>query len=330
MARLAAAFGSSHSVMLTCELEDWLTRFRESDLRMPFFDAEGNKCSYGDVLARARPNAAELVAPDAITRSFNATQAAMEELKRRIAAAKLDALIVLGDDQYELFHDQHMPALGIYYGETIANGARQPVPEGEWYKRAQMRRREPGQPVDYPAHRRLALHLIEGLVEREFDVSAISALPPGQYEGHAYSFIHYRYLKGVTPVVPIIPVFLNTYNPPNAPTPRRCVRLGGALKDLIAAYPEDLRIGLIASGGLSHFIVEEDLDHAVLAAIRRKDVDALGRLDPRRLKAGSSEIRNWIAVAAAATDLTLDWVEYIPVYRTPALTGIGLGFAQWT
>jgi len=329
MARLAAAFGSSHSVMLTCELEDWLTRFRESDLRMPFFDAEGNKCSYGDVLARARPNAADLVTPDVITGRFKATQAAMDELKRRIAAAKLDVLIVLGDDQYELFHDQHMPAIGIYYGDTIANAARQPVPAEEWYKRAQMRRREPEQPVDYPAHRALALHLIQGLVDREFDVSAISALPSGQYEGHAYSFIHYRYLRGAERVVPIIPVFLNTYNPPNTPTPRRCVRLGSAMRELIAAYPEDIRIGLIASGGLSHFIVEEDLDRAVIDAIRRNDLEFLGRLDPRRLKAGSSEIRNWIAVAAAAIDLRLDWIEYVPVYRTPALTGIGLGFAEW-
>ena len=38
MATLAAAFGSSHSVMLTAGLEDWLTRFRESDPRMPYYD----------------------------------------------------------------------------------------------------------------------------------------------------------------------------------------------------------------------------------------------------------------------------------------------------
>jgi len=130
--------------------------------------------------------------------------------------------------------------------------------------------------------------------------------------------------------VPMIPVFLNTYNPPNPPTPRRCVNLGKALKELIKAYPEDIRIGLIASGGLSHFVTDEELDRAVIEAIRRKDLEALARLDPRRLKAGSSEIRNWIAVAAAATDLEITWVEYVPVYRTPALTGIGLGFARWS
>ena len=331
MARLVAAFGSSHSVMLTCELEDWLTRFRDSDRRMPFYDQNGTNRSYDDLLAAADPGkAARLVTPEAIARTFNATHAAMDRVKAEIAAAKLDALVVLGDDQYELFHDQHMPAIGIYYGETIRNAAQPPSPPDDWYKRAQMRRREPGAPVDYPGHRRLALHLIEGLVAREFDVSAIAGLPPDQHEGHAYSFIHYRYLKGAAKVVPMIPVFINTYNPPNPPTPRRCVRLGAALKELIAAYPEDIRVGLIASGGLSHFITDEELDHAVIAAIRGKDMEALASLDPRRLKAGSSEIRNWIAVASAAADLDLSWIEYVPVYRTPALTGIGLGFAKWS
>ena len=38
MARLSAAFASSHSVMLAAQLEDWLTKFRDSDLRMPYFD----------------------------------------------------------------------------------------------------------------------------------------------------------------------------------------------------------------------------------------------------------------------------------------------------
>jgi len=43
MARLAAAFASSHSVMLTCELEDWLTKFRDRDDRLPFYDKLGNR-----------------------------------------------------------------------------------------------------------------------------------------------------------------------------------------------------------------------------------------------------------------------------------------------
>jgi 3-O-methylgallate 3,4-dioxygenase len=107
------------------------------------------------------------------------------------------------------------------------------------------------------------------------------------------------------------------------------VRLGKALKELIESYPEDVRIGVIASGGLSHFVVDEALDQSVIDALKRNDLDFLAQLDPRQLKAGSSEIRNWIVVASAATHLQLKWMSYTPSYRTPAGTGIGLGFASW-
>jgi len=33
-----------------------------------------------------------------------------------------------------------------------------------------------------------------------------------------------------------------------------------------------------------------------------------------------------LVLARAATDLTMSWVSYRPGYRTPALTGTGLGF----
>ena len=328
MARLTAAFGSSHSVMLAATLQDWLTGFRESDRRMPYYDAEGRRCSYDEVLAAAPATAAERVTAEAITARFEAVQQAMQRLKSEIAAARLDALVIVGDDQYELFEDQHMPAIGLYYGETIRNAARTPVAPGDWYRAAQMRRLEEGAPADYPCDRALALHLIEGLVEREFDVAALSGLRPEQHEGHAYSFIHRWYLQDVA--LPIVPVFLNTYNPPNAPLPRRCVALGAALKDLIASYPGEARIGILASGGLSHFRVEEDLDRAILEALRTRDNAYLAALDPRRLKAGSSEIRNWLVVAGASTDLELGWVSYTPAYRTAALTGTGLCFARWS
>lgn len=328
MARLAAAFGSSHSVMLAAGLDDWLTGFRESDPRMPFYDRDGSPCSYADVLARAPAGADKLVTGAAIKARFDETQGAMARVKREIAEAALDVLVIVGDDQHELFGDAHMPSIGIYYGETIRNAARPAAAPADWYRRAQMRRLEDDTDRHYPCHRPLALHLIEGLVEREFDVSAVAGLEAGQHEGHAYSFVHRWYLDGRR--LPVVPVFLNTYNPPNPPLPRRCARLGAALKALIEAYPEDIRVGVLASGGLSHFVVDEELDRGVIDALRRKDMDYLAGLDPRRLKAGSSEIRNWIVAAGAASHLELEWMAYIPSYRTPALTGIGLGFAKWS
>src|SRR5207247_6484334 len=105
--------------------------------------------------------------------------------------------------------------------------------------------------------------------------------------------------------------------------PKRCARLGAALEEAIAAYPEDLRVGVLASGGLSHFAVDEPMDRAILEASRTKDHAFLAAVDPRQLKAGSSGIRNWLRGARAAAALDLSSVSYTPAYRTPALTAPG-------
>jgi 3-O-methylgallate 3,4-dioxygenase len=131
-------------------------------------------------------------------------------------------------------------------------------------------------------------------------------------------------------IVPIVPVCINTYYPPNQPTPKRCYKLGQAIRAAIESYPKDLRIGVVASGGLSHFTVDEKLDGAVIRALREKDANALRELPREQLNSGSSEIRNWICVAGALEHLELRWLNYCPGYRTPAGTGTGLCFASWS
>jgi Catalytic LigB subunit of aromatic ring-opening dioxygenase len=314
MSELVAAFASSHSVMLTSTLEDWQRGFRERDKSGHYYDRNGDGCSYDDLLARAPSDAAALVTDSAIAARFHAAQESMARLARDIAAARLDALVIVGDDQAELFSEQQMPSIGIYYGPTILNGVRSS--SADWYKTAQMRRLEETAERHYPCDADLALSLIKGLIASDFDITALSGLAPGAYEGHAFSFVHRKYMP--TAPIPIVPVFLNTFFPPNQPTPRRCIALGKSLRELIGAYPKSMRIGLMASGGLSHFSVEEDLDQKVIAAIKAGDLATLGALDPRRLQSGSSEILNW-----------LDWLSYVPGYRSPALTGTGLTFASW-
>jgi catalytic LigB subunit of aromatic ring-opening dioxygenase len=132
------------------------------------------------------------------------------------------------------------------------------------------------------------------------------------------------------PTLPVVPVLINTYFPPNQPTPRRCYKLGQAIREAVETYPGEARIGIVGSGGLSHFVVDEDLDRGVLGACARKDAEALQSLPRRKLNSGSSEIRMWICVAGAAEHLDFAWSRYVPGYRTPAGSGTGLGFALWS
>lgn len=329
MARLVAAFGSSHSIMLVARREDWQHGFRLIDPKNPhYYDRTGRKTDYAALLAAAPPDSETMVTPEKMGERFDAAQAAMDHLAQRIRDARLDVLVIVGDDQTELFRTTNNPAIAIYWGPTIRNTAREPAsPADPWPKSARMWRHEPERDRDYPVRADLAEWLVRQLCDRDFDIAALDGLEPGQFEGHAFQFVHRRLLG--EHVVPVVPVILNTFDPPNQPTPRRCVALGSALRELVARWPQALRVGVIASGGLSHFVVDEELDQQVVSAIRRKDSAALAAFDPKRLQAGSSEIRNWLVVGEMARDLDLDWLEYIPGYRTPALTGTGLAFAAW-
>ena len=328
MAKLVAAFGSSHSTMQFSSVEHWIEMFDHVDRRAPIVDFDGVPRSY-DEIVKSRPADAEArIAPNMQTERHAATWRAMDRVEAAIAKARLDVLVIIGDDQREIFKDNCRPAIGIYYGETIRNAAAPQPPPPDWYTRDQHKRMEEGKDAQHPCHVGLGQHLIEGLSARDFDITAVKSLVGEQYEGHSYSFFHRRYLAG-TPL-PIVPVFLNTYYPPNQPTPQRCVDLGIAIRELIESFPQNLRVGIAASGGLSHFLVNETLDQKIIEAVRRQDVKALAALSPRHLQSGSSEIRNWICVTAAVRDLNLDWIEYVPAYRSHALTGVGLGFAAWS
>jgi Catalytic LigB subunit of aromatic ring-opening dioxygenase len=332
MARLVSAFGSSHSIMLVAQREDWMHGFRALDPKNAhYFDRLGNKTDYAALLAAAPPGAQALQTPQVLSQRYDAAQAAMDRVRDAIAAARLDVLLVVGDDQTELFRTTNNPAIAIFHGATIRNTARESARPGDpWVKSARMWRHEPEADREYPVKADLAAWLIRRLCDRDFDIAAMDGLQPGQFEGHAFQFVHRRLMhEAQRSTLPVIPVILNTFDPPNQPTPRRCVALGHALRELIAEWPQDLRVGAIASGGLSHFVVDEQLDAQVIDALRRKDCDALAALDPKQLQAGSSEIRNWIVVGALARDLELDQVDYIPGYRSPALTGTGLAFATW-
>ena len=76
-------------------------------------------------------------------------------------------------------------------------------------------------------------------------------------------------------------------------------------------------------------MVLEDLDRAVLAGLAGGDGAALGQLPADMLRSGTSETLNWITAGGALGGLSFDLLDYIPAYRSPAGTGVGMAFATW-
>lgn len=335
MASIVFGAGTSHTPMLNMTAEEW-PLFQEVDRHRPHQHPDGRSATYDELLAKAPASMRAEITPDKHASRHRQAMTALDRLRDGLSGADLDALIVVGDDHKEMYGDDNMPAVLIYRGETIANvpnrtgvsagshvdGARRP----NWMQRAAARYYEEAEIRHYPVHAGLANHLIGALIDREFDISSSNALPPGEGEGHAFGFVHRRLM---TEEVPVIPVVLNTYYPPNQPSPRRCYGLGRAIRAAVESYPEKLRVGVVASGGLSHFTIDEQLDREVVRALKEKDAGALQDLPRARLNSGNSEIRNWICAGGALEHLDLSWVTYCPGYRTPAGTGTGLCFASW-
>jgi 3-O-methylgallate 3,4-dioxygenase len=329
VARLVAAFGTSHSPALNSPAEDFAAHAARDEQFQHHLDRQGRRTTYEALVRSAGTSIAAEIAPQRIAVLLASCHAHIEKLKAAIGEAKLDALVVVGDDQREQYLEDNMPAFLVYCGETIRNQPLAMPPDApEYWRRARSQYHEPERARDYPVAAALARHIVARLVEDEFDVTYSSMLGRERGEGHAFGFVHRRLLDGAA--LPIVPVVVNTYYPPNQPRPRRCYRFGQALRAAIESAPGDARVGIIASGGLSHFTVDEALDRAVLEALRTSDGEALAALPVAKLNSGNSEIRNWIVVAGAAQTLTARWQEYVPLYRSPAGTGCGMAFACWS
>jgi 3-O-methylgallate 3,4-dioxygenase len=218
MAILAFGGGTSHTPMLNLALEHWF-KFEERDRLRKHIDLKGRLVPYEQMRAEANPAIArQYINPQSFRERFERVHAGIARMKAAIAAAKLDALVIVGDDQHEIFQDDNLPAFAVYCGATIRNETREHLKAGEpkWFGDAQRDNCEPEAARDYPVAQDLARHMIAALMTAEFDVSSSQYLAPGIGEGHAVGFVH-RFLLGPD-APPVVPVFINTYFPPNQPT----------------------------------------------------------------------------------------------------------------
>jgi hypothetical protein len=325
MAQIVLGLASSHAPQLNVPASRW-SLFLEKDQTDPRID-------YHALLKRARPNIHDELTPERMQEHQHACEQGLADLRSALRLAAPDVIVVLGDDQHEQFMDENMPMFCVYYGDTLPTATRD-RPRGDTglggMSKAYQAAEDHQLPArsDYPAEPALGLQLIHHLMEEGFDVAASRRLKPEVGLGHAFTFVYRRLLtEGLKPLVPVM---INTFYPPNAAPPARCYAFGQELRRAIEAWDSDARMAIVASGGLSHVILDEELDHRLLDGLAEKDADALCALPAERMTFGTSEIRNWIAIAGAVEPMDLRMAQYVPCYRTPAGTGCGMGFAYWT
>jgi aromatic ring-opening dioxygenase LigB subunit len=246
---------------------------------------------------------------------WRSCMAAIDELRRKLDTLAPDTVVVVGDDQHENLLDDNMPPFTLFVaGEAEASVSLRYLNQPKSANRAR-----------YIVDDKLALSILDQLMAQGFDPAYSRKL---RYEGglgHAFA----RPLKFLMPEPrhAIVPVMVNTYYPP-APSAKRCVDFGRALASAVRSFSDARRVVIVASGGLSHTKIDEELDRRFIRALEKNNLPFLQEMGSSALVEGTSEIRNWI-IAAAAADRPATLIDYVPLYRTATGVGCAMGFAYW-
>jgi aromatic ring-opening dioxygenase catalytic subunit (LigB family) len=227
--------------------------------------------------------------------------AKLDELRRRMEAAKADALIVIAAEHFANFFMNNMPA----YCVGMADHYEGPIEDEQWL--AIKRHRVPG-------NAGLSRRIIESLMH-DIDVAYAEEWKFDHGIMVPLHFLTPRY------DLPVIPMNINCQGPPLTPLPR-AYEFGRALRRACDAQPE--RVALIGTGGISHWpatpdsgVINEAWDRQFLErflANRRDELVAYGDEETLRdAGQGGFEIRTFLAVAGATEGATGELLFYAPI-----------------
>lgn len=170
MAQHVLSIGMSHSTMVTLDDSLWGEWAAQDAALAILFDAEGQAVTYVQLAERAGDRYAQQATPRRWSKQYATVRQAVARLAVDLASARLDVLVVVGDDQLELFSLANMPALAIFYGDTITSGL--------WTSHFATYQRQ-RQPPAAPLSQRLQRAVAEGYamdVHREFSTEPADTL----------------------------------------------------------------------------------------------------------------------------------------------------------
>ncbi|MBZ5577032.1 MAG: protocatechuate 3,4-dioxygenase [Acidobacteriia bacterium] len=329
MAEIVLGMGSSHGPLLSTPPEQWDLRAKaDRENKNHWF--RGKTYDYEALLKERAPGFAKEVTVETRRERHAQCRRAMEALGRKFQEVKPDAVVIVGNDQREFFGEDLTPSITVYRGKEIIN-KQDPHEAAPGLAIAEVGN-SPKEGANYPGAPDLADHILRSLADEDFDLAQSSARPQGASRPgipHAYGFIYHSILGDHPP--PSVPIILNVHFPHNQPKLHRCLALGRALYRAIQSFQGYGRVALVASGGLTHFVIDEELDRKVLAAMAKGDEDTLAKLPENVFKVGTAEIKNWYPVIAAmnAAGRRYHQVDYVPCYRSEAGTGNAMAFVYW-
>lgn len=156
-----------------------------------------------------------------------------QAVKNWVADQQIDVLLMIFNDHITSFFFNHYSAFVLGVDDQYT-----PADEG-------------GGARDYPAvkgHVELSRHIANALVADEFDMSFFQKKP---LDHGLFSPLSMIIADEASWQGSVIPLQVGVLQVP-IPSAQRCYKLGKSLRKAIESYPENLRVAIVATGGLSH------------------------------------------------------------------------------
>jgi hypothetical protein len=253
--------------------------------------------------------------------------AGLKKVREALDAFKPDAVVIFGDDQYECFREDLVPAYCVFVMDELVS---KPYARARGIGGGHLNIWN--DPFDaafcYKGAKSVARRLVYGLLERGFDPAYAYRLPHQDHLGHAFTntllYLDYE-RRGFD--MPIVPFAINAYgsalirekgglagasaeaaaDDPPGPNPRRLFDMGAAIAEIFAASP--WRVALIASSSFSHGFLtakhhflypDVETDRVRFAQLEAGDYHAWRDLPLKTLEeSGQHELLNWYPVIGA-------------------------------
>lgn len=252
--------------------------------------------------------------PDAIPAAQRDTIfGAFAALGRSIEAAAPEVLVTISDDHLHNFFLNNLPAFCI--GATNAY----PTPVEHWLKADKQ---------VLPGDSALGAYLLGEALQAGFDPAFSMDLTLD------HGVLTPLLLAQVRLDVPIVPVLVNCVQPP-LPTMHRALQWGRFLGEALRQYTGCQRVGILATGGISHDVatprmglLNEAFDREFLRLLGSGDDAALLRYATDHVHEagnGCEEIRTWLMAHGAAAGARFETLLYQgePDWYT------GIGLVRW-
>ncbi|AXV06634.1 2,3-dihydroxy-p-cumate dioxygenase [Euzebya pacifica] len=259
----------------------------------------------------------------------------VDRLHEQLREFNPDVVVVWGDDQYENFTEDIIPAFCVLaYDNVRARPWSHRGGENIWGEDADTE-------IEVAIDHKFGVELADALLARDIDVAY--SYRPAHHPDLPHAFInavlfmdHRR--EGFA--YPVLPFQINCYGrrvisyqgsvsrladvrkavDPRSPSPARCMQMGAAVADAILA--SDRRVAVVASSSWSHaFLVDKTYRRFPDTAADQELYEAMVAGDWDRWRqttvddvedSGQQELLNWFALAGAMerAGATLDWSAF--------------------